>query len=554
MSYSSIFLGGNLKLLFFRRQVLESVIIAAFACFSLIGILNHEMWVDELQAWMIARDSASLGELFNNLEHEGHPLLWYICLYGLNLITDNPLIMQIFHLLIALGVVVLFTKFSPFSILHKFLFSFSYFSFFEYGIISRGYSLGVLFTFLFCYFYRRSKKNHVLLACLLVGLANTSAYGLALSGALSLLLVSDILTNLNSARRRFLSVRQAVIGICILLLGWLASFLQIARPLLNNPNPPQSWVLSGDAAQAFALTEKVLNLARIIVGVWKSYVPVPMPFQINFWESNILNTNDYLPTIAGQSTGSIAAVILSVVLLITSLLYLSRKPILAFVYVLGSIFIFSIGLFYVAALRHNGHYFVLLITCFWLYLSDPAIPKQRITDRKWLGLSWQPFLTILLFLQMLSGVYAVSLDILYPFSESRATAAFIQENNLHQLPILGEDRSTSAIPGYINREVYYLTAQEFGTFWRTAPPRIEDETRRIELLNQGLAQVEGDRALVILTSPTYLTAVEGFGEITEIARFDRPTIYERVGGQLSSGEPLIYTEKFYLYLAQRALG
>ncbi len=35
----------------------------AFVSLALIGILNHEMWRDELQAWLIARDSLSISDL-----------------------------------------------------------------------------------------------------------------------------------------------------------------------------------------------------------------------------------------------------------------------------------------------------------------------------------------------------------------------------------------------------------------------------------------------------------------------------------------------------------
>ncbi len=39
-------------------------------------ILTHALWQDEWQAWLLARDSRSLAELFHNLRYEGHPALW----------------------------------------------------------------------------------------------------------------------------------------------------------------------------------------------------------------------------------------------------------------------------------------------------------------------------------------------------------------------------------------------------------------------------------------------------------------------------------------------
>jgi hypothetical protein len=43
----------------------------------LLGLLlaHHEMWRNELQAWLLARDSDSLAELWRNTRYEEHPLL-----------------------------------------------------------------------------------------------------------------------------------------------------------------------------------------------------------------------------------------------------------------------------------------------------------------------------------------------------------------------------------------------------------------------------------------------------------------------------------------------
>ena len=59
---------------------------------------HHEMWRDEIQAWLIARDSGSIFELFAHLKYEGHPGLWHLFLMPLTRITHSPVIMQVFHL------------------------------------------------------------------------------------------------------------------------------------------------------------------------------------------------------------------------------------------------------------------------------------------------------------------------------------------------------------------------------------------------------------------------------------------------------------------------
>ncbi|MCG9132637.1 hypothetical protein J5I95_13245, partial [Candidatus Poribacteria bacterium] len=61
---------------------------------------HHEMWRDEIQAWLLARDSTSIFNLFAHLKYEGHPGLWHLCLMPLSRITHSPVVMQMFHLLI----------------------------------------------------------------------------------------------------------------------------------------------------------------------------------------------------------------------------------------------------------------------------------------------------------------------------------------------------------------------------------------------------------------------------------------------------------------------
>jgi len=44
-----------------------------FALLLGAGLANHEMWRDELQAWMLARVSATPATLLAKLRYEGHP-------------------------------------------------------------------------------------------------------------------------------------------------------------------------------------------------------------------------------------------------------------------------------------------------------------------------------------------------------------------------------------------------------------------------------------------------------------------------------------------------
>ena len=66
---------------FVWKRLTQNNILFSNSCttlFFLIGlpaILHHAMWRDELNVWLIVRDSQSLFELFHNIHYEGHPFV-----------------------------------------------------------------------------------------------------------------------------------------------------------------------------------------------------------------------------------------------------------------------------------------------------------------------------------------------------------------------------------------------------------------------------------------------------------------------------------------------
>ena len=86
------------------RRLIYSFPGAIFALYALLlGVvsLRHEMFRDEVQAWLIARDSTSIPNLFFNMRYEGHPALWQLLLYIPSHLSWNPEWMQLINYLLA---------------------------------------------------------------------------------------------------------------------------------------------------------------------------------------------------------------------------------------------------------------------------------------------------------------------------------------------------------------------------------------------------------------------------------------------------------------------
>ena len=108
-----------------------AIVLGLFTLFGLIVISQHAFWRDEVNPWLIARDSSTWAELWENIRYEGHPLIWYLCLVVLNYFTHSLFSMQLLHIAIGISAVAIFWFYSPFKPLEKLLFTFGYFPFYD---------------------------------------------------------------------------------------------------------------------------------------------------------------------------------------------------------------------------------------------------------------------------------------------------------------------------------------------------------------------------------------------------------------------------------------
>ena len=105
--------------------------LACLGLFFAIGLLvtmNHELWRDEMQHWAISAACESPTEIFQRIEYENSPALWHFILYGFTRLTQNPVAMQVVHVLIATIGAAIFLWFAPLSTLQRVLLLFGYYS------------------------------------------------------------------------------------------------------------------------------------------------------------------------------------------------------------------------------------------------------------------------------------------------------------------------------------------------------------------------------------------------------------------------------------------
>ena len=433
---------------------------------------HHEMWRDEIQAWLLARDSTSVFNLFANLKYEGHPGLWHLCLMPLSRITHSPIMMQMLHLLITGVTVYLFVRYSPFNWFQKLLFCFGYFVLYEYAIVARNYALGLLLITVLCVLFKERYKRFIWVGCVLFLLAHTSVHALIVTIGIGIALCCEyvfagrLLRPLNEEIAAVENKRSIWIGFALIGVGILTAVLQL------NPPPDTGFAVAWN----FNYESKRVN--DIVKLISRAYLPVTRPVS-GFWGSNLLTTYPLFQTIQ---------VPLCYFLMLLSALLFFKRPTALLTYLIST---FGLLVFfyvkYHGSIRHHGFLFLTFLMCCWIYRDCSAIhlgkseqqavgsTLDRVSNMAGTGL-----VTLLLICHALGGITAIRMEHRHIFSYGKLTAEYIKSQGMQDHLIVAEkDSATSTVVGYLpKRQVYYPRGSRLGSFVRWDKTRDHSVSKR----------------------------------------------------------------------------
>ncbi|QSJ19426.1 hypothetical protein JYQ62_12305 [Nostoc sp. UHCC 0702] len=489
------------------------LIIILFSVLGFIGILNHSMWRDELNPWLIVRDSETFQDLIANIHYEAHPVLWYLSLAFVRQIADTPVAMQIFHLAITIAAVAIFCLYSPFNYQQKFLFSFGFFPFYEYFLICRNYAFSLLFIFTFCRIFSFRKRTYLYLAILLGLLANSSIYAFFVSFSLALTLLVEFCFDSEHRKQYFSQSHKydLFLSIGILLFSFLLTIYIIT--------PPVDSYLHGGLNNGWLIQLDIRNLLRSIDRLFASYFLI-------------------VPHKRWLDLTVCAFIALSIVAF--TLIHLCKKPFSLFFYMIanGVILAFTY-LRFAGSPRHFGHFYLVLIAALWLasYYEESTFLTNKFSlgskllkfGQKWHHIAFM----IILYAQLLGGISSFARDLIIPFSASRETAHYIQQSHLENEFIVGSrDANMAALSGYLNRKFYYPERQQMGSF--TLFKKGRQEVEQGEILRQitSLLKNQESQKRILLILHRKLNLNQNNLKITPIKDFERAWVD---------------SERFYLY-------
>lgn len=513
-----------------------------------VSASHHEMWRDEIQAWLIGRDSASLSALLRNIAYEGHPPLWYLCLMVLSRFFRSPTSMQVLCAVIATATVYVFAKYAPYSRVQKFLFAFGYYSVYEYSVLARDYVLSPLLLFVACTLCARRPRPLILISGVLCLLAYTTVYGTIIAIAMAVGLFVDHLVSrdgmpADGRPRKW----RAWVALGIIILGVVTAAWCMIPP--SDSGFAVGWHFSLDPNRA--------RLIGKIVG--RAFLPLPHPGR-TYWGSFWL---EEIPQF-GKFEAAVGFLIVG-----WCCLGLLRKPAAFLMFASGTFGL--IAFFYVKHIghvRHWGSLLLVLLAALWFQHSCEEVRwfrGPRFFSGFWES-SMRSALTAILFVGLMGGAVATAMDFHFVFSNGERTAEFIRDNHLQNLPMVGDpDAAASTVVGYLGiRGMYYPRGGRFGSFikWdraRTSAVPVDEviqDAKRLKsesgdsvllVLNYPLPrEAVNANALINLTALTgaanhdedyylYLMPQDSQGSGAVQRRVRRPTIYLRRGQRGSVG-------------------
>ena len=406
-------------------------------------IVHHEMWRDELQAWLLARDSDSVAQLLQRIRYEGHPAIWYLLLFALTRVTHRPEAMQLLHLVIAASCTFLSARAAPFPRWVRLFVCLGYFLLYEYGVIARNYSLGIFFVFAAAALFPRRRERPWLLGAMLVLAAHTIVHVLFIAAAVAAALFVEVVLS----RERRADLVAAAKTLSVTAIGILVAAIRLRPPA--DSGFYETWVTQWNRARA----EHVLGLFAQAL--------LPIPGGRGVWGELWLET-------VSRHVAPALSLLFGAVLLV----YFRRRRVGLMAFAVGSAAL--LAFFYTkydGSIRHHGFLFINLLVALWLAEGAASEAGTGAADA---GRSASPsrgslfgwLVASVLIVQLVAGAIAVRQDVTLVFSAGRATAALLVAKGLDSLPLVGDvDTAMSPILGYLDaRSIYYLRGQRFGSF------------------------------------------------------------------------------------------
>lgn len=176
-----------------EHRIPEMITLCVYILMISVIMCFHEPWYDEAQAWLISRDASWYEILFEIPHYEGHPPFWYVLLAAFSKNgADFDLTLKIITLFFnALAICLLLFR-SPFPRIIRCTLPFTYFLFYQHGVIARPYFFLLIGFLLAADFWNCKNEKPFRMVFALMLMCASSAYGIIFAGGISIVWLAEL--------------------------------------------------------------------------------------------------------------------------------------------------------------------------------------------------------------------------------------------------------------------------------------------------------------------------------------------------------------------------
>ncbi|MCD7741422.1 MAG: hypothetical protein LUI06_04380 [Ruminococcus sp.] len=406
----------RLNLFGFERTRVDVVCLLLYVVLVSIVSAFHEPWFDEIQAWSIAKTASLHDILFVRPHYEGHPPLWSLLLAIPARLGVNPELglksVNIIIMTIAMGIIIFK---SPFPNVVRRLIPFSFFYFYQFGVVSRCYSLFTLGMVLVALTFSKRDQKPIPFVLSMMLLCGSHAYGIIISGMICIVWVVEIfsshkkndkLSNVFKDKRCYSLLVLAIFAVSLILMIIPASDVTYDEFDVT----------------IYSLANYVIYAFDSLLGVFVGYYAYKPGMVIFIFE------------------------IVCGILVLVYLYLLTKRTKLRAYFFITYFALVTFMIFKYSSIYHLGTCTSLILFIVWVSGERDEFEFIKLTCNKFTSLLKSKYIRkviicgILLVLTspVIASVYASIMDVNISYGFAKDMAAFLKENNLDDRLIMSE--------------------------------------------------------------------------------------------------------------------
>lgn len=217
------------KLVKKKEFIILTILFAFYLIFNGILLARHELWRDEANVWLFARDASPL-QLLAEIKYQGHPCLWYFIVMPFAKLGFEFFTISVLSFLVMAVAAGIFVYYAPFHPITKGICLLSPIFSYYYPVVARNYCLIALLLLLLVYFYPKRNEKPIWYGLMIGLLVQSDTIAIAAAGFISLMWLWEG-GHLSFKEKKWEPILQTAKGLWIPLVSlgfWILQFYQVS--------------------------------------------------------------------------------------------------------------------------------------------------------------------------------------------------------------------------------------------------------------------------------------------------------------------------------------